>query len=70
MRNNKEYTVFFLTYHFGHSVFCYELRLDSEHLIPTDRTKYIRSKKSVLRIRIRDPVPFWALDPGSEMSKK
>ncbi len=25
---------------------------------------------SVLRIRIRDPVPFWPLDPGSGMGKK
>jgi hypothetical protein len=34
MRNNKEYTVFFLTYHLSHSVFCYEFRLDGEYLIP------------------------------------
>ncbi len=25
---------------------------------------------SVLRIRIRDPVPFWPLDPGSGMGRK
>ncbi len=25
--------------------------------------------KTVLRIRIRDPVPFWPLDPGSGMNK-
>ncbi len=23
----------------------------------------------VMRIRIRDPVPFWSLDPGSKMGK-
>ncbi len=27
-------------------------------------------KKAVLRIRIRDPVSFWPLDPGSGMGKK
>jgi hypothetical protein len=27
-------------------------------------------KKAVLRIPIRDPVPFWPLDPGSGMGKK
>jgi hypothetical protein len=27
-------------------------------------------KKSVLLIRIRDPLPFWPLDPGSGMCKE
>ncbi len=31
--------------------------------------KYRVSSKPELRIRIRDPVPFWPLDPGSGMGK-
>ncbi len=27
-------------------------------------------RNAVLRIRLRDPVPFWPLDPGSGMDEK
>jgi hypothetical protein len=49
----------------GCPVFAWRLSLNV-----TSQTDVETAYEPVLRIRIRDPVPFWPLDPGSGMSKK
>ncbi len=40
------------------------IKMDNPFLLPNNQ---LRQWYAVLRIRIRDPVPFWPLDPGSGM---
>ncbi len=52
---------FFLIKNQGFFQPCSDLRI-SDH---KSKTSYKREEWAVLQIRIRDPVPFWSLDPGS-----
>ncbi len=39
-------------------------------IMPACWGRWMRRVSAVLRIGIRDPVPFWPLDPGSRMGRK
>ncbi len=71
--------------HVSHLIFGYFSQDDTTIILDLDVSSYIQPMEArkfglwlfvsnlsftVFRIRIRDPVPFWPLDPGSGMGKK
>ncbi len=54
--------------HLAEQCVSYILKIDISRT--AGHTPNEKRRKAVLRIRIRDPVPFWPLDPGSGMGKQ
>ncbi len=62
-----------IKYHF--ILKCFQRKVEKWEILfqgpsPISKKSANLTKHAVLRIRIRDPVPFWPRDPGSGMGKK